>query len=622
VVNYKRKEVLLEEYIVYCWNCLGEYDALSAVWCSCNPTHPTKVCPFCLQCFCSAPKDYKDKFFKNAPKELTDDFEMFSQSRGPLGEALVRAKAITADQLLQALKHQKATGRKLGESLVELGFIDQETLAYFLSHQKSVMQLALKDLEVDPMLITSIGADYCYEKAILPVNRELLSQKEILTLAMAQPSDGETIDYVQNVSGCQVVPVQSRKEEILAFLMPFISTKSAESFNSSGQKEITQHGLSVIRKALAKGASDLYIEPLENEVSVQMRIDGILYKTSPMPKDVQSLLIHEMKLLLKLDPFLKDKPQESRVVMKSGEQKYDVIAHSLPTRYGENITLKIINRATFLKSYEQLGLKNDEILLLRSILSANTGLIIISAPVLHGMTTTIYSIMNEMAQEGTRKIVSMEFESVCPVPNVTQVSLGTKNGIDATVTALKALSTIQPEVCVFADALDSQYLAKEAIKLSSSFLVIAGLEARGSIEALQKIVDFGVSPVDVASQTTLILNQRLIRKICPDCRQEGSLSERSLYLMGLTPQEAKGVEKVSQCEGCQNCSKLGYKGRVAIYELFTPTSEFKKMFIKNPKDKNLEKEAIKGGLVTLRQKALSAVKEGITTLEEFQKGNF
>jgi len=131
VVDYEWTEEFLEEYIVYCWNCLGEYDALSAVWCSCNPTHPTKVCPFCLQCFCSAPKDYKDKFFQNAPKELIEDFETFSNSRGPLGEALVRAKAITSDQLLTALKYQKTSGKKLGEALVELGFIDDETLNYF-----------------------------------------------------------------------------------------------------------------------------------------------------------------------------------------------------------------------------------------------------------------------------------------------------------------------------------------------------------------------------------------------------------------------------------------------------------------------------------------------------------
>lgn len=611
----------MEEYIIHCWNCLGEYDAISAVWCSCNPTHPTKVCPFCLQCFCSASKDYKDKFFKNAPKELIDDFEMFSNSRGPLGEALLRAKAITSDQLLTALKHQKTGNKKLGEALLELGFIDKETLNYFLSHQKSVMQLSLKDLQVDPMLIISIGADYCYRKAILPITKESLSQKEILTVAMANPADGETIDFVQNVSGCQVVPVQSKKEEILAYLTPFVSQKDEE-VKKENQTETTQHGISVIRKALQKGASDLYIEPTENEISVQMRIDGILYKTKPLPKDLQGILTHELKLLLKLDPFLKDKPQESRVVMKSGEMKYDVIAHSLPTRYGENISLKLINRATFLKSFEELGLRNDEIILIRSILSAHTGLVVVSAPILHGMTTTIYSIMNEIAKEGQRRIVSLEFENLCPVSNVSQVSLGNKNDEKSIQTGISALSTIQPDVCVFPDALDSQIIAKEAIKLSQSFLVIIGIEARNCVEALDNLTSLNLLPLDIAKQVTLVINQRLIRKICPDCKQDGSLSERALYLMGLTPNEAKEITKVSQGQGCPNCSNLGYKGRFAIFEILTPSKDFLKIFVKNPKDKNLEKEAIKGGLKTLRQKAVEAVKMGLTTLEEFQKGNF
>ncbi len=612
----------MEEYIVYCWNCLGEYDALSAVWCSCNPTHPTKVCPFCLQCFCSAPKDYKDKFFKNAPKELIEDFETFSNSRGPLGEALVRAKAITSDQLLTALKYQKTSGKKLGEALVELGFIDDETLNYFLSHQKSVMQLSLKDLEIDPMLIISIGADFCYEKAVIPVSRESLSQKEILTLAMAQPSDGETIDYVQNVSGCQVVPVQSKKEEILAYLAPFISKKNNNETSKNEQAENTQHGISVIRKALTKGASDLYIEPSENEITIQMRIDGILYKAKPLPKDMQGLLTHELKLLLKLDPFVKDKPQESRVVMKSGDLKYDVIAHSLPTRYGENISLRIINRVTFLKSYEELGLSNDEILRIRSVLSANTGLVLVSAPVLHGMTTTVYSIMNELSKEGGRRVVSLEFESICPVPNVSQISLGQKNDEAGISTGLNALSTIQPDVCFFPDPIDSSFLAKEAIKLAQSFLVVIGIEARNSLEVLDKLISLNISPSDIAKDVTLIINQRLIRKICPDCKHEVSLSERALFLMGLTPNEAKLVEKVSEGQGCANCSQLGYKGRFAIFEILYPSKDFLKLFLKNPKDKNLEKEAIKGGLKTLRQKAIEAVQKGLTTLEEFQKGNF
>jgi type IV pilus assembly protein PilB len=611
----------LDEYVVHCWNCLGEYDALSAVWCSCNPTHPTKVCPFCLQCFCSATKDYKDRFFKNAPTELLADLEMFSQSRGPLGEALLGAKAITSDQLLHALKYQKTSGKKLGEALVELGYIDAETLNYFLSHQKSVMKFDLKNLEIDPMLITSIGPDYCYEKVILPVSREQLSQKEILTLAMAQPSDGETIDFVQNISGCQVVPVQSKKEEILTFLMPFISPKES-SPSDAPPAETTHHGISVLRKALAKHASDLYIEPTEYEITIHMRIDGILYKTTPIPKELQGIVIHELKLLLKLDPFATDKPQESRIVMKSGDVRYDVIAHSLPTRYGENLSLRIINRMTFLKGFDQLGLTIEEQLLLRSMLSAHSGLILVSAPVLHGMTTTIYSIMNEVSSQGQRKTVSVEYQSVCPVPDVTQVSLGEDKSEETAITALKGLSTIQPDVCIFGDPLETPLLAKEASKFSQSMLVIAGIDARNSYEALDKLLAFGIPQIDIARQLLLVINQRLIRTICPDCVQEGSLSERALYLMGLTPNEAKTVDKVNQGQGCENCSQLGYKGRMAIFEFLAPSIDFKKMFAKNPKDKGLEKEALKSGMVTLRSKTIEEIRKGRTTLEEFQKGNF
>jgi len=609
----------VEEYVVHCWNCLGEYDALSAVWCSCNPTHPTKVCPFCLQCFCSAPKDYKDKFFKSAPKDIIDDFEMFSQSRGPLGEALLRAKAITSDQLLHALKYQKSTGIKLGESLVELGYIDADTLNYFLSHQKSVMQLPLKDLTIDPMLITSIGADYCYEKLILPVSKELLSQKEILTLAMAQPSDGETIDYVQNISGCQVVPVQSKKEEIAQFLLPFVSTRASL---PEAPKETPQHGLALLKKALSRQASDLYIEPTEFDVVVHMRIDGILYKTTPVAKELQEALTVELKNLVKLDPAVTDRPQESRNVMKSGETRYDVIAHSLPTRFGENISLKIINKATFLKGFDQLGLTQEEQLLLRSVLSSHSGLIVVSSPLLQGTTTTVYSVMGELASQGQRKIVSLESQNICAVPGVTQVSLGADKSEESALTAIKALATIQPDVAVFADPLEMDALAREIVKFSQNMLCVVDMEARNSLEVLDKLGMMGVSPQDISRQLTMVINQRLIRTICPACRQEGSLSERALYLMGLTPNEAKTIKAVSQGQGCQSCSQLGYKGRMPIFEFLVPSSEFRKLFAKNPKDKNLEREMVKAGMVSLRQKALAAVREGLTTLEEFQKGNF
>ena len=158
----------MREYVIKCWNCLGEYDAQGAIWCSCNPNHPTKVCPFCLLCFCSAPEVYHDKFWAGAPEDLIKDREMLARARGPLGQALVQAKVITSDQLLLALKHQKKTGGRLGEILVELGFLTPQTLSSFLSKQRSVTSISLRDQVLDPMLIASMGAEECQRRMVVP----------------------------------------------------------------------------------------------------------------------------------------------------------------------------------------------------------------------------------------------------------------------------------------------------------------------------------------------------------------------------------------------------------------------------------------------------------------------
>ncbi|MEW6757698.1 MAG: hypothetical protein AB1347_05715, partial [Acidobacteriota bacterium] len=211
----------MAEHLVRCWNCLGDYDALTAVWCSCNPNRPTKVCPFCLQCFCAAPEEYHERFWAGAPESVVTDREMLAGARGPLGEALIRARVITSDQLLQALKRQRQEGGKIGEILVAMGHLTQGTLDAFLSSQRSVMQISFRDTPPDPMLVSSVGAAECLRRLVVPVSREHLSGRDLLTLAMANPADGETVEFVQNATASQVLAVQASREEIESFLLPF-----------------------------------------------------------------------------------------------------------------------------------------------------------------------------------------------------------------------------------------------------------------------------------------------------------------------------------------------------------------------------------------------------------------
>lgn|GEM_PF-588124 len=618
----------MAEYLIQCWNCLGEYDALSAVWCSCNPNRPTKVCPFCLHCFCSAPEAYQDKFWAGAPQEMIEDREMLAKARGPLGEALVRSQVITSDQLLQALKRQKVTGGRLGELLVELGYVTPQTLGGFLSRQRSFQHVSLRDIALDPMLVASIGAEACLQRLIVPVSRETMAGKDLLALAMANPGDGETIEFIQNMTGCQILPMHTTREELEEALRPFLSAPSPPAEEPAPQdKTVTPSGVEmatdVLRKALARGASDLYLEPREEMVAVSLRIDGTLYRAKPVARDLQEALTFEMKKLLRLDTAIRDRPQENRVVMRSGEHRFDVIAHCLPTRFGESLSLKIINRDTFLKSYEQLGLAPEDQLVLRAALSAQRGLILVSAPLFHGCTTTLYAILNDLGLDGHRKVMSIEAQSVCPVPNVSQVSLGPGRDEEAALTTLKALGNIQPDVCILADLLlDSPVMATQMLKLVSKMLVVATVEAPSAVQALLKVRGAGLPASDLAEHLLLVLNQRLVRRICPHCRQATGLSDRALRLMGLTDPEIAGLTSISQGQGCPECSGIGYKGRISLFETLSPSPGFRRALAREATEKGLQREAVKAGMVSLRSRALRAIQEGLTTLEEFQKEHF
>lgn len=611
---------MTEDYRINCWNCLGEFDAVSSVWCSCNPTSPTKVCPFCLLCFCNAAQDYKEKFWINAPQKILNELGTLSHSRAPLGEALVRAKFITSDQLLMALQRQNSTGERLGEILVNLGFITKDTIDYFLINQKSVLSISLKDRPIDPSLVELIGPGECIQRMIIPVVKESLSTKEILTLAMANPSDGDSIEFVQNISGCQVLPGRAKREEIIEALKPFLTNTAIQSASKEQVEDAKEMVVKLIRGAIAKGASDFYVEPREEDIAIHYRIDGILYRLKPLHKKSQVAIIHEVKKMLKLNTDISDRPQEGRVALKSGGKRFELASHSIPTLYGENISMKLIDRDAFLKDLSSLGLEPTEEILLRVGLSAQKGLLVFSSPLFHGGTTTLYSVMKYLSGDANRKAMSLEAQIYCPIPGISQAE-SPRDDINAIFASLKALSGIRPDVAILADVFENAEIAPIAYKLIGQCLVIATIEATSCINAVRKIISLNISASDLADGLITVVNQRLVRRICQNCKTEMKFSDRSLKMMGFEESEIEGLTPF-QGNGCNACSQIGYKGREPLFEVMQITPPIKNAIRKNAADKALLKEMQKTGCVLLRTRCIDKIKSGFTTIDEFQKGNF
>lgn len=527
--------MVTENYVTRCWNCRNEFDVVEAVWCSCDPKNPSKVCPFCLQCFCPADDGYKQLFWEQAPDELRDEVSMLQRSRDRLGEILIRTQKLTTPQLLEALVNQKRTGGLLGKMLLEKGWVTQADIDEALEHQG-----------YKPLVVTQ----------------------------------------GQEVTPTPVAPL-TPPQELLNYLMTLGANK---------------------------GASDIHIEPVQDELSVKFRIDGFFYKIRPLPKTASSPLLERINSLFQLDPTSKGLPQKGHASTKLQERDYDLRVQTLPTQMGTAVTIKLVDRRFFLKNFTALGLTPpDQLFLVRS-LDMPSGLILVTSPPYNGAMTTCYSLMDHLAKS-ERKVVSLEPSIQWEVPYVQQVEVGKEKGLDYP-SALRSVANVQPDVIFLLDLTDKES-ANMACQLSSSLLVIATFPAFSAAESAWRFDELGVPSLLFSRNLSLVLHQRLVRRICTNCREGGkSADQRKLAPYGITEEEAASI-KLYRGNGCPACNKIGYRRRKGIFEIMTVDRHIREVLSRKPSLEEIQKAALHSGMETLRDRCLRDVSEGITTIEEF-----
>ncbi len=521
-------------YLVTCWNCLGEFDALTAVWCSDDPKNPTKLCPFCFRCFCAATEKYKQEFWSRAPLRLQEELNTLGRSKDRLGDVLIRMKKITTTQLLEALVEQKATGRRLGELLVERGVVKPEDIA-----------AALKTQGNNPLTDT-MGVAYAASPAW-----------------------------------------EGSPEAIIQYILSL---------------------------AARKGASDVQIEPKEDAITVKYRIDDFFFRVDPIPKALQEALTAKLFEILHLDPGRIDTPQRGRTTASYADQEFDLVTQTLPTASGVNATIKLVNRATFLKDIPSLGVELEDRVRLLEEMKAAFGLVLVTAPVFNGAHTTTYSLMTFLVRSG-RDVVSIESPVQWPIEGARQVEVDRAPGSRMEDT-LRSVIAVRPEVLVLFSVPDAA-TAQLAVQLASSLLVVAVMPALGASQAVANLLQLGVARPLVSGSLAAVTSQRLVRQICRICLQPADPpAPQTLAAHGIGPEEAATLQ-FFRGKGCPTCNKVGYRGRRAIFEVMTGAPEVREALLSGLASAELEAVAAGAGMHRLRDRCLSLVREGATTFDEF-----
>ncbi len=385
-------------------------------------------------------------------------------------------------------------------------------------------------------------------------------------------------------------------------------------WENSAPDSIIQYILTLAAK---RGASDVHIEPKEDAISVKYRIDGFFFRVDPIPKRIQAEFTQKVFEVFQLDPRLERKPQTSRTTGRLADGDYDLVTQTLPTSHGVSVTIKLVNRATFIKDFATLGLEIEDRVHLMENLRAAFGLILITSPAFHGAGTTAYSLMNYLVH-AQRDVVSLESPVHWKMDGVRQVAVESDaRGLRMEET-LRSVMAVRPEV-ILLSSIPDRGTADLIVRLATSVLVVALLPAQTAGQAISSFLAMGIAAPVVAACLSTVTCQRLIRRICPICREPAEPpAPQTLALHGIGPQEAQTL-RFFKGKGCPTCNKIGYRGRQAVFEVMAITPEVRGGLEHGLSADELETLAAGGGMRRVRDRCLDLVREGITTFDEFAR---
>jgi len=558
-----------------------------------------------------------------------------------LGDLLVREGLINQEQLQRALTEQKGTNEKLGSILIRHSVITEDQLVAFLSKQYGIPSITLSQLDIDADVLKLVPAQIAKKYEVLPIKRTGNS----LTLAMADPTNVFAVDDVGFMTNLQVIPVVAAQGAIRKALDRLYEAQGSgmaevisEMEGTAGDVEVVEGDeeswakadifelkesadeAPVVRlvnmilvDAIRRGASDIHLEPYEKVFRVRFRVDGVLHEIMTPPKRLETALTSRVKIMSTMDIAERRLPQDGRIKLRYNQREIDFRVSTLPTIFGEKTVLRILDKESLQLDLTMLGFDPWSLEQFNKAIHQPYGMILITGPTGSGKTTTLYSAIHTINSPDVN-IMTAEDPVEYNLKGVNQVQIN--EGIGRTFgAALRSFLRQDPDVILVGETRDLE-TAQIGIRAAlTGHLVLSTLHTNDCPGTVARLLDMGIPPFLVSSALTLILAQRLGRKICKDCKQPYEADEESLVPYGHVPQ---GLGKVQfyKGKGCHTCSFTGMKGRVAVYEVMPIGDELRELILRNAPTAEILQLALAQGMKTLRQNALQKVIDGVTTLEE------
>ncbi|MFA5306313.1 MAG: type II secretion system ATPase GspE [Candidatus Babeliales bacterium] len=555
--------------------------------------------------------------------------------RKKFGDILVDLKVITPQQLAAALQVQQPSGKLIGQVLLEQGLVTKNDIARALAKQVGVTFIEkITEQMIDPALLGKVPLKFLRQHCVIPLMYE--GQKTIVT---QNPRDLQPLDDLSLLMAGEVLYAVATDDIIYDAINRYYpletSKEMMEELKEGGEVEELEFGTAPIEEkdimemandapivklvnhllvqAIKEGASDIHIEPFERELRVRFRIDGNMYLRVTPPKRYQSAIVSRIKIMANLNIAEKRLPQDGRIQIKIADRPIDIRVSTLPSSFGECVTMRLFDKTKGILEIENLNLSEADYKILTRIITRPNGIILVSGPTGSGKTTSLYAILNRLNQPDVT-IITVEDPVEYTVHGINQVQVNEKAGLTFS-TVLRAILRQDPDIILIGEIRDTETAQIAAQASLTGHLVLSTIHTSSAPTTVTRLLDMGVEPYLIASSLICVISQRLVRKLCDACKEKYTPDAEMIRRLGLSVEDAKKIT-FYRAKGCDECLKMGYKGRLAIFEIMEVDEQVAKLIVQRADATVIRRKALEQGMKMLSSDGIRQIKAGTTTIEE------